>query len=118
MATTSGSPREGFKAAVAERAGGSGGSLGPTIPAKVEQHGSQVAGLELPHRVGGGPEGQMRLCHQAAGGWRQEMGMEGIDANAQGLEGSNKGSHCGEGSSITRCYGVARASNNPQLRGG
>ena len=44
--------------------------------------------------------------------------MEGINANAQGLEGSNKGSHGGGRSSITRCYGEARASNNPQLRGG
>lgn len=44
--------------------------------------------------------------------------MEGIDANAQGLEGANRGSHGRGSSSITRCYGEARTSNNPQLRGG
>ena len=43
--------------------------------------------------------------------------MEGIDANAQGLEGANKGSHGGGRGSITPCYGEARGGNNPQLRG-
>lgn len=43
IATTSGSPREGFKAEAAVRAGGSGGSLGPTIPAR----GSNTASRRL-----------------------------------------------------------------------
>ncbi len=43
--------------------------------------------------------------------------MEGINANAQGLEGAIKGCHGGGRRSITWCYGEARASNNPQLLG-
>lgn len=91
---------------------------GPHQSGQGEQHSLQVAGLDLLHSVVGAPEGQVWLQLRAAGGWRQEMGMEGIDADAQGLEGTIQGSHWRESSSITRCYGEARAGHKPQLLGG
>ena len=51
-----------------------------------EQHGIEALALELPHPVGGAPERQVQL-HRPADPRQQQMGMEGINAKAQGLTG-------------------------------
>jgi hypothetical protein len=56
---------------------------GPHHPGHGQQDGIQEAGLEFPHPAGGARERQAWLHNRALGKWRQEMGMEGIDAKAQ-----------------------------------
>ena len=62
-------------------------------PRQGEQQGIEQAGAELLHPGGDTPEGEALLHRPAAAGGWQQVGMEGIDANTQGLDGMERRSH-------------------------